>query len=114
MAVRYGGKCVECCIPAGERTLDYLEELEWDDDDEDDVIVEPPSREPSRQRSEPMQTDETQRPREASTTRRGEGTPKRGDSSDSDEDQTSVMKTYAEGEVPSSPAKDEEEAACVC
>ena len=42
MTVRYGGKCVECCIPAGEATLDYLEELEWDD--KDDVIVEPPSR----------------------------------------------------------------------
>ena len=60
-----------------------------------------------------MQTDEMQRPREASTTRRGEGTPKRGDSSDSDEEQTSVMKTYAEDEVPSSPVKDEEEAAYV-
>ena len=36
MTVRYGGKCVKCCIPAGEATLDFLEELEWSDED---VIV---------------------------------------------------------------------------
>ena len=37
MMVRYGGKCVDCCISVGESTLDYLEELEWSDED---VIVE--------------------------------------------------------------------------
>ena len=61
MMVRYGGECVDCCIPAGERTLDYLEELEWSDED---VIVES-SREPSQQRSEPMQTDEVEQTRES-------------------------------------------------
>ena len=103
MTVRYGGKCVSCCIPAGEATLDYLEELEWSDED---VIVES-SREPSQQRSEPMQTDEVERPREPSTTRRGEGTPKRSDSSD--EEKTSVMTNFANEADVTALSKDDDE-----
>ena len=103
MTVRYGGKCVDCCIPAGEATLDFIEELEWSDED---VIVER-SREPSEQRSESMQTDEPEKRGEPSTTCRGEGTPKRGDSSD--EEETSVMTTFANEADVTALSKDDDE-----
>ena len=58
-----------------------------------------------------MQTDEVENPREPSATRRGEGTPKRGDSSD--EEETSVMKTYADDADITNLSKDDEEATYV-
>ena len=58
-----------------------------------------------------MQTDEVEQPGERSTTRRGEGTPKRGDSSD--EEETSVMTTFANEADVTTLSKDDEEATYV-
>ena len=35
--LRFGGNCIDCCIPRGKGTFNYLEEVEWFDEN---IIVE--------------------------------------------------------------------------